>query len=77
MNDILTLNSILCYSVVINSQTVKSFQYLSKCGLLVIKISELIPYLILDMPYSLFKDLTIKICKRFQSHDLAKSLILL
>ena len=50
---------------------------MSKCDLLVIELSELLSYLILDMTHPLSKDLTVKICERFQSHDLAKSLILL
>lgn len=50
---------------------------MSECDLLVIELSELLPYLILDMTHPLSKDLTVKIWERFQSHDLAKSLILL
>jgi hypothetical protein len=34
---------------------------MSECGMLVIKFSELLPYLILDMTHSLSEDLTIKI----------------
>ncbi len=48
-----------------------------ECGLFFIELSELLSYLILDMTHSLSKDLTVKICERFQSHDLSKSLILL
>jgi hypothetical protein len=61
INDDLTLNSILCDCVVIDSQIIKSFEYMSECGMLVIKFSELLPYLILDMTHSLSEDLTIKI----------------
>lgn len=34
---------------------------MSECDLLVIELSELLPYLILDMTHPLSKDLTVKI----------------